>query len=242
MKIAICDDSVQELERMKSVLNDFAKSSDYNITYDCFENGIDLMSRITSGTTYDLIFLDIVMPMANGIEIGKEIYKRNKVTQIVFLTISPEYALDSYSVSALDYIIKPITLENFKRIIDKCSERIRISQSEEIIVHDQSSIFRIALNNLCFVEVLDHNLVYHLSNENCITCRQSLSEIEATLKRDSRFIRTHRSYVVNMDYIAKIEKDGITMIDGSVCLVSRRNFKSVSDFYLEHKFNSRGGR
>ena len=95
MKIAICDDSVQELERMKSVLNDFAKSSDYNITYDCFENGIDLMSRITSGTTYDLIFLDIVMPMANGIEIGKEIHKRNKVTQIVFLTISPEYALDS---------------------------------------------------------------------------------------------------------------------------------------------------
>lgn len=239
LKIALCDDTPEELECLVKYIEVYKAASNSEIIYECFSSGTELLANISSGSFYNLIFLDVVMPAINGIDVAKEIYEKNKVTQFVFLTISPEFAVDSYSVSALDYILKPINEKNFKRAMNKFTDRYK-QKEEAIIIHEKSSIIRIMLYTLCYVEVLDHYLLYHLSNSNIIRCRQSLAEIEDILKRNSSFVKTHRSYIVNMDYIQKIEPSYIIMANGDRVSVSRANSKLVSDLFLKYKFEKGG--
>ena len=77
MRIAICDDTVDEINAIKNIIDSY--KSDFEITYDCFTNGVEFLSKVSLGEFYDLIFLDIVMPVINGIEVAKEIYSNNKV-------------------------------------------------------------------------------------------------------------------------------------------------------------------
>ena len=159
----------------------------------------------------------------------------NKLTQIIFLTSSREFAADSYSVSALDYIIKPINAESLDRAMGKFFEKYNKIKSDELVIREKSTISRIPLHNLSYVEVLDHHLIYHMSNGYTIRCRQSLNEIEEALSKNGKFIRTNRSFIVNMDYVAKIEPGLVTMEDGGAVSISRANYKTVSENYLKYK-------
>ena len=235
LKIALCDDSPVELDRIQSFISEYKTKSKDEIYFEAFISPVEFLSKISSGAFFDLVFLDVLMPVINGIDVAKEIFKSNKLTQIIFLTSSREFAADSYSVAALDYIIKPINAESLDRAMSRFFEKYQKIKSDELVIREKSTISRIPLHNLSYVEVLDHHLIYHLSNRYTIRCRQSLSEIEALLIKNGKFIRTSRSFIVNMDYVAKIEPGHILMDDGSSVSVSRANFKAVSDAYLKYK-------
>ena len=235
LKIALCDDSPVELDRIQSFISEYKTKSKDEIYFEAFISPVEFLSKISSGAFFDLVFLDVLMPVINGIDVAKEIFKSNKLTQIIFLTSSREFAADSYSVAALDYIIKPINAESLDRAMSRFFEKYQKIKSDELVIREKSTISRIPLHNLSYVEVLDHHLIYHLSNSYTIRCRQSLSEIEALLIKNGKFIRTSRSFIVNMDYVAKIEPGHILMDDGSSVSVSRANFKAVSDAYLKYK-------
>ncbi|MBR5535217.1 MAG: response regulator transcription factor [Clostridia bacterium] len=235
LKIALCDDSQTELSRIENALSQFKTKHRKEIIFEAFLSPVDLLGKISAGAFYDLIFLDVLMPVINGIDVAKEIYKHNKLTGIIFLTSSKEFAADSYSVSALDYIIKPIEEESLNRAMDKFFEKYTKIKSDELVIREKSTISRIPLHVLSYVEVLDHHLIYHMANSYTIRCRQSLSDIEAALTKNGKFIRTNRSFIVNMDYVAKIEPGNALMEDGSHVTISRNNFKAVSDAYLKYK-------
>ncbi len=235
LKIALCDDNPQELQRIEALILEYKKNSKDEVFYEVFSSPVDFVSKISSGGFFDLVFLDVLMPVINGIDVAKEIFKRNKLTQIIFLTSSKEFAAESYSVSALDYIIKPINSENFNQAMLKFIDRYRKIKQDELVIREKSTISRIPLHVLSYVEVLDHHLIYHLSNSYTIRCRQSLSEIESVLLKNGKFVRTSRSFIVNMDYVSKIEPGCITMDDQSTVSISRSSFKSVSESYLKYK-------
>lgn len=235
LKIALCDDNKTELDRIESCISQYKTQSKDEIYFEAFLSPVEFLSKISSGAFYDLIFLDVLMPVINGIDVAREIFKHNKLTQIIFITSSREFAADSYSVSALDYIIKPITDENLTRAMDKFFERYKKIKSDELVIREKSTISRIPLHNLSYVEVLDHHLIYHLSTGYTIRCRQSLNEIEDTLIKNGKFVRTSRSFIVNMDYVLSIEPGNLVMEDGSHVSISRANFKSVSEAYLRYK-------
>lgn len=235
LKIALCDDNLQELERIEALVSEYKISSKEEILYESFSTPVDFLAKISAGGFFDLIFLDVLMPVINGIDVAKEIFKNNKLTQIIFLTSSKEFAADSYSVSALDYLIKPITADSFKQAMEKFLDRYNKIKNDELVIREKSTISRIPLHILSYVEVLDHHLIYHLANSYTIRCRQSLSEIENLLLKNGKFVRTSRSFIVNMDYVAKIEPGCITMDDQSTVSISRASFKAVSESYLKYK-------
>ncbi len=238
IRIALCDDTSEELNRLVKYIKMY--QDEYKITYDCFSSGVELLSMISDGIFYDLIFLDIVMPVINGIETAKEIYDKNKATKIVFLTISPEFAVDSYSVSALDYIIKPISLNSFERAMKRFQSSYIEKESEKIIIQEKSRIMQIPLHTLCYVEVYDHDLIYHLSSCDTVKCRQSLAEVENVLSKNKGFVKTHRSYIVNMKFIQKTEINCVTMTNGDKIPVARKNNTLVSDLFLKYKLEEGG--
>lgn len=240
LKIALCDDDEAELDTLTSYIDKYKATYDSEMTYDCFANGMELLSRTSAGEFYDLIFLDIVMPAINGMDVAREIYADNQVTQIVFLTTSQDFAVDSYSVSALDYILKPINDKSFRRVMQRFLSKHREQEEETIIIQEKSSILQISLHTLCYVEVFDHYLLYHLSDADTVRCRQSLAQIECILKQNKKFFKTHRSYIINLDYVHRLEQGCVTMTNGDRIPVSRANNKLLSDLFLKYKFERNG--
>ena len=235
LRIALCDDNQAELNLLKQHIEQLAAHDE--ISFCCYGNGNGLISDIQTGKHFDLIFLDIIMPgFPNGIEAASEIRKTDKLVQIVFLTASKEFAVDSYSLDALDYILKPVSSESLTRAIRKYRERRKTIKTNELIIQDKNGITRIALHDLYYVEAQDHNLVYHLSDDNTIQCRQKFADIEQTLLMHGNFVKTHRSYIVNLDYVSRIGQTELTLSNNEVVFISRANSKSVTDSFLKRKF------
>ncbi len=239
IRAAICDDNPEELDILCRTIDAYnIENSGFNniISYDCFSSGAELLSRITSGVFYDCVFLDVIMPVLSGIDVAREIYETGNATRIIFLTSSKEFAIDSYSVEALDYILKPITHQGFSNAVNKFLKYHRQSETDEIIIRDKSNMIRITLHTLRYIEVFDHYLFYHISTGESIKCRQKLSEVENILAGNNKFVKAHRSYIVNIDYIQKIEPGQLIMTTGEIIPVSKSNYRLITDSFLKSEF------
>lgn len=111
--IAICDDSKQERQILAALFKRYQELHATPLQIHIFQNGFSLLDAIDQGKRFDITILDILMPGENGIEIARNIRASGTDTEIIFLTSSPEYAVDSYEVKAQNYLLKPITEEKF---------------------------------------------------------------------------------------------------------------------------------
>lgn len=118
MKIAICDDEVAVSEVTKSLLQQWAIHQSISLSVHCYENGDDLILAQKS-ECFDLIFLDVLMPLLNGIDTAKELRRQNQNVPIIFLTSSKEFAFDSYEVKALQYLLKPVSPNQLWSIMNR---------------------------------------------------------------------------------------------------------------------------
>ncbi|MGL5295815.1 MAG: LytR/AlgR family response regulator transcription factor [Culicoidibacterales bacterium] len=231
LKIAICDDEVIFIDMYKKVIKKIQDEHQYNLdihTYRCGEDLIDDM--IIHEKQFDLIFLDIVMGTLNGIETAREIRKMSQMVPIVFLTSSKEYALDSYEIRAFNYIMKN-------------SSQLEVQMLEAIVACCQKKVTYITIQNKSIIEKIDINdIVYIESNRRKIIVKtkggmyetyEKLDTIFAKLSRFG-FVRTHRSYIVNLAYIQKITPKEITTIFGDSVIVSRSNADSVKMKFMEY--------
>jgi DNA-binding LytR/AlgR family response regulator len=163
-----------------------------------------------SGNKVDLIFLDIQMPGMNGIEFAKTIgYK----TLVIFTTAYTEYALDSYEVDAIDYLVKPVSLPRFQRAVTKAKNYIELLSEEVknrletvkddyIFIKADRKIIRIYFNDILFIEGLKDYVIIH-TQEQKITALINLKAINSQLP-DSIFFRVNKSYIVNTGHISSL--------------------------------------
>ena len=108
MKIGICDDELQFLESTCQLIEQWANLHRIKIDIYRFTNGDDLL-QAHCNECLDLIFLDVIMPLLNGIDTARELRNNNQEVPIIFLTASREFAVDSYEVKAYNYLIKPLS-------------------------------------------------------------------------------------------------------------------------------------
>jgi DNA-binding LytR/AlgR family response regulator len=158
----------------------------------------------------DLIFLDIQMPGMNGIEFAKTIgYK----TLVIFTTAYTEYALDSYEVDAIDYLVKPVSLPRFRRAVTKAKNYIELLSEEVrnrletvkddyIFIKADRKIIRIYFNDILFIEGLKDYVIIH-TREQKIVALTTLKAINSQLP-DSIFFRVNKSYIVNTKHISSL--------------------------------------
>ena len=206
LQVAVCDDNIDELSNMVQLLNLYRTSKNFNCDYAVFLNGFDLISVLEKGKRFDIYCLDIIMPGFTGIDVAKEIRSFDKTAPILFFTSSPEYALDSYSVKAINYVLKPISKEKFFFTFDEMLEQIKAEKNEDvIIVKSNEGIQKIIISNLAFAEVIGRNVLYHMCSGKVIECTEAFSSVCDKLLKYGCFIKPHRSYIVNMKYVDIIE-------------------------------------
>lgn len=236
LQIALCDDNIDELSNMVQLIDLYRISKHLSCEYAVFPNGFELVSALEKGKRFDIYCLDIIMPGFTGIDVAKEIRGFDKTAPILFFTSSPEFALESYSVKAINYILKPISKEKLFFTFDELLEQIKSEKDEDaVIVKSNAGIQKILISNLVFAEVIGRNVLYHLRSGKVIECTEPFSSVCDKFLKYGCFIKPHRSYLVNMQYVDTIENHQITLQTLSSVPVAQGKAKEIKRQYLNYQ-------
>ena len=238
LNIAICDDDIEELSKLNSIINDYIKANEDKIIINCkkFESPLELIAALEKNSHYDLIILDIIMPLFTGMDTAKEIRLFDENVKIIFLSSSPEFALESYSVNAYYYFLKPVSREDLFKILDKTILEIKNQLGSSFLVKSKIGLLRIYIDKLEFAEIKGRTMSYNLIDGSTIESNSSMIELEKILSGNSNFIKPHRSYIINMKYISTISKKEITMRSHSHVPMAKINYNAIKSAYINYFF------
>ena len=209
MNCIIVDDEPLAREAMKLLIEE---SSNLQLigSFNSASTASDFMEQHVT----DLVFLDIQMPGITGIEFARTISKK---TLVIFTTAYTEYALDSYEVDAIDYLIKPVEAERFQKAVDKALSYHSLLLKEEkeaietVVTADYFFVkrryFKVNFSDILFIEGLKDYVIIQLSDQRIIT-RMSLKAIFDLLPK-STFLRVNKSYIVNTGHIESFDNNDI---------------------------------
>ncbi|MBQ3604557.1 MAG: response regulator transcription factor [Clostridia bacterium] len=228
MEIAVCDDdsldrnlTAQQLRRCL-----YEKSTGGGIT--CFNNAVELIYEIQDGKVFDLIFMDIYMDKLLGIDAARQLRAIGYHGKIVFLTGTAAFAVESYEVQASGYLLKPVTYEKLSAFMNGILSRL---SNEVYRVKRRGEIISIHYNEILFIESCNSKCLLHNEAGEVIGIYKHLSDIEQELN-DSRFLRCHQSYLVNMNHIVHADKN-FNMANGETVLIRQKNIREIKQQYLD---------
>lgn len=229
LKIAIVDDEQESIDLLKTYIKQFcdAKGMEYEL-FVCYD-GKELVRSYKK--KYDIIFLDIEMKDLDGISAARQIRKKDQDTIIVFVTQMAQYAIRGYEVEALDYVVKPVEYYSFELVFRKILKHLKRKSAQDIVINYRDTIRILPQSEICYIEVLDHYITYHMTNES-VTVKGTLGDVEKKLD-GMMFYRCNRCYLVNLGKITEIDRDGIT-VGGKKIEVSRSRKKGLIKAVTEY--------
>ncbi|PKP02157.1 MAG: DNA-binding response regulator [Bacteroidetes bacterium HGW-Bacteroidetes-6] len=200
-------------------------------------SAFEALEKLTEGNI-DLIFVDINMPGMSGMELVKSLPPD---IMVVFTTAYSEYAVESYKVSAVDYLLKPISYEDFLRSANKAMQHFikkpntnEKQHDDHFFVKSDGKTIKIVLSEIDFIESMSEYVKIFLGENKVVISLMSMKSLEASLPSD-RFMRVHRSYIVNLDKIATIERNRIVFYNNTYIPVSDQ-YKDEFKKFIDNSF------
>ena len=228
MHIAVCDDEKNCLDDMEHLLKSYPGVS----RTEYYQSLDDLSAALKNGITYDLILMDIEWNQSteNGIQFAAQYNLLSPQTQFIFVTAyNDKFSQKIFweTINLCGYLVKPVQKENLEKLLDKVREKN--FSSEALMIQHGGTTEKIPSSQIRYLESKAHQLVIHtMSGE--ITIYEKLDVYEKKLHKD--FVRIHKSFLVNMQYIRRIEMKEVTMQDGTVLPVSKARYSASRDKYF----------
>ena len=238
IQAALCDDEVSALDGTLDLLDRYRRERKQQIACTVFHSPVELLAKIEQGARFDVLFLDILMPGQNGIDTAAEIRACDTNVKIVFLTSSAEFAVQSYTVEAFFYQLKPLRWESFSRVMDSVLERCVRERQDRLLLQCRSGLTCLDPDCLEFCEVIHRTLLFHLSSGKVLECTGSLDELCRRLAGRGGFLRPHRSYLINLDYVQSISYRTVTMSSLAEIPLPRGKYNELKDAFLAHAFHN----
>lgn len=231
MQVAICEDQVIQSDLLNIQIENWAKERGTNILVDNFSTAESFLFQWADYDKYDIIFLDIKLDKMSGIDLSNIIRERNKTVNIVFVTGFFKYALHGYRVSALQYLMKPIKVQDLYFCLDKTLERLNNNDKmSTLIIETTKKSVKLDYNEIYYCIMFSPYIDIHTNLEK-ITLRKKISEIEKILPREY-FVRCHRSYIINIKHIKHITKSKALLSNGVEIPISRGKYKEINDAFI----------
>lgn len=230
LRFAIVEDDNACAEQLQKYLAQYAKENSLEIRTDRFYDGLNFVEDYKA--RWDLIFMDIEMPLLDGMSAARRIREIDDSVLLIFITNMAQYAIQGYEVRALDYILKPLNYYAFamklRKVIRILDQRIT---KAAIVMDSEGNNRRIAFSEIQYIEVLDHQLIYHRSDDTFHTFG-SLKKIEQEYGSD--FARCNNCYLVNLRYVDGFSGNDV-IVAGSPLPISRARKKDfqqkVADYF-----------
>ena len=237
IRIALCDDDTATLQHLSKLLQQYQKQKNVRLSCSFFSNPMDLLDATEDGECFDVLFLDVLMPGENGIDTAAELRRFDSNVKIIFLSVSPEYAIDSYTVDAFYYLLKPIGEEELYPLMDKLLASWECAQSNGVILHCKNGITRIDPSKIEYCEVIHRTLFLHLSDGTVPESIGSMESMSRQLLPYGKFLRIHRSYLINLDFVEKLSFRAVKMLSGIELPIPRGKYNEIKNQYLAYAFD-----
>ncbi|MGL4735849.1 MAG: LytR/AlgR family response regulator transcription factor [Cellulosilyticaceae bacterium] len=204
LKIGLCDDQPFFITQLSEILNQIASVHHIALEITSFESGETLLNFCSNHPNYfDILFLDILMTGLNGIDTASQIRRLCGDVYIIFVTSSKEYALDSYSVNAYSYILKPFTYSDIAPKFLALHEKITYHKKNVIYVKNNQDIYTLHLDEVIYFESNLRKITAFMNNGEKISFYNKMSKLEEEIN-SSLFLRCHRSFLVNLMYVKNL--------------------------------------
>lgn len=236
MKIIICDDSIKDLAAIENLLVKYKElhpQADFEV--EKFTDPSQLSRRIQRKKLADIYILDIIMTGTTGIDIGNQINDSGSNAAIIYTTSSDDFALDAYGVRAVRYLLKPVKEDKFFEALDYARSSQETKKGPLYLVKTKSGLISVPCAKIEYIENSSRMLRVHLTDKTVITSifiRKSFDEEIKELLNADNFIQVHKSFLVNLNYVKKLEGSSILMDSDANIPISKKNTANVKRQYL----------
>lgn len=236
IRIACCDDEKQQLELYKTMFTNIEMRQDIKLNVEYFLSGNFMLERFQSEKNpFDLVYLDMDMDEKSGLDLAKEIRQNyHSDCLILFLTNYPKYMQNSFDVRAFQYMIKPVQFDEFEKKFNAARKYLEKDDKNRVVLKIDEDNVVFFTNEIYYIEKEKSSkqfLVY--LEDKYVVAKGVLSAIENQLL-EQHFMRTHRSYLVNMKHIRRIQKNDLVLSNGNLVPISRRKEKELKQQFMRY--------
>lgn len=236
MKVAICDDNIEDLITIESVLLKYSeRNPKVSFEVEKFSDALKLYERIQAKEMADLYILDMIMPEKSGVDLGHKLRRCGSEKTIIYITSSNEFAMDAYDVHAIRYLLKPLREDQLFEALDCAFSYSETANGSRYLIRTREGLVSVLYSQIEYIENSSRMLAVHLVSGEVIKSifiRGSFDEEIRELISDSSFMQVHKSFLVNMRYVRTLDRDSILLESGGRVPVSRKRAASVKKEYL----------
>lgn len=237
IRIGICDDRREDIQRLQAHAAWFGeKHPEIPLKADAFTSPYDLLEAIYEGGGYDIYILDIIMPHLNGIDVAQKVRERGETAEILFLTVSREYAVEAFGVKASGYLIKPVQKAAFEQEMLNCIRNLAPNENPAILLKTKEGIRRVHIREIVMVESFNHRRVCILADGTTVETSATLSSLYEQLQEYACFFLPHRAYIVNLEYVNGLAPTELMIAGGRRVPVSRNIYPKLKEAYMRYTF------
>lgn len=230
LNIAIVENEKEQSEQLRQYAERYAYEHGGRCRVTQYENGLDFISEYKGG--FDAVFMDIKMPLMDGMEAAEKLRKVDQDVSLIFVTNMAQLAIRGYKVSAKAFIVKPVAYFDFALELDKIRKEAERRGVSGLWVNAGGAMRKVAFADIRYIEVAAHDICIHAKGET-LTFRGSLKHIEEKLPQDL-FSRCNSCYIVNLAYMYEVREDVAVLEDGTELRISRPRRKqflsSLADY------------
>lgn len=242
MTIAICDDNDLTLQLLRALLEEYMeKRPNIPIKLSCFSSGIELLNDLDNHKQkhFDVYILDILMPVLNGIEVGKDLRSRHENGAIIYLTSSSDYAVASYDVKAYYYLLKPLDANKLFSLLDSLASAIAL-HDDMVQIRIKQKTTLISLSQLLYVELKNRIIHYNMTDGTVLyspSIQTSFKHEIAQILEQSSFAMCGASYAVNLKYIVEISDYHLQLMNGVLISVPRNHYSQLKGDWNQYRLS-----
>ncbi len=230
--IAICDDEKQMSDHIRTLVSDFFRKKNREISLRTFLSGEELLNY---DGQIDILFLDIQMKDIDGMETARRLRADKFQGFLIFITVLKEMVFQSFEVQAYDYLVKPVEEKQFERTMERLYTSMQNASEDSLLVQKGYEGRIIPKDEIVFCEIIDRKIYLNLASGEVVDYYERIENLETKL--DNRFYRCHRSYLINLKHLKGYKNGTAYMDNGKEIPVSRLRSKEFSGVVLQYMKN-----
>lgn len=216
LKIAVVEDDARCAQQLTEYLARYEQERRTELEVTRFSDGDQLVEGYRP--LFDLILLDIEMPILDGMTTAKLIRSKDPEVVIIFITNMAQYAIQGYAVDALDYVLKPVSYFAFSQRLDRAIRRMKKRETHFLIVSTREGSQKLALSQIRYVESQGHTLLYH-TDQGILSSSGTMAELEKKLE-PLHFFRGNKGYLINLEHVSGV-RGSFAVVGEEELLLSR---------------------
>ena len=233
MKIEVCEDENVFSEQLVEYINEWAKSKSVFVEIFTYISAEKFLYEWEDSEDYDIVFLDIKLGKMSGMDLAKIIRKTNNDLPIVFATNMKEYVIKGYSVSAMQYLLKPVKKDD----CFNCLNRILQSNKTKkyYLLNDLEKTVKIPTSDIIYIRMFSHTATMVTSAKE-YEFRKTISQLLADLD-DKLFVKCHKSYIINIRHVESVSKNYAVMSNGEEIPLSKDSAIEINDMFIKYNIH-----